>query len=251
MGRTTLADGKSRRTRRPTSHIRGLGLSLVGAAGIVGFPLGSSAALAAGSQGVAASALVNQACSVTLSAAAFQGRGHLSDGGSAMNVDFYFGSAGDLLSFTQRKDQTVSVITHELSIYLKGNQPFWQASTKNTKATALLANRWIDMTSDRKDASSIIKGLNKRTLLQDCRGNRSAVFAGHATVNGVKASKVHENSDQESDTYYIEEGSTPYILKVEASPSGKTSGEILFSDYGVQPVTTVPPGAIPISQLLQ
>jgi hypothetical protein len=237
--------------RRPHSRIRGLGLSLVGAAGIVALPLGSSAAQAAGTQGVAASVLVNQACSVTLSAPAFQGRGHLSEDGSAMNVDFYFGSAGDLLSFTQHKDQTVSVITHELSIYFKGNQPFWQASTKSTKAAALLANRWIDMTSERKDAASIIKGLTKRTLLQDCRGNRSAVYAGHATVNGVKASKVHQNSNQESDTYYIEEGSTPYILKVAASPLGKTSGEILFSDYGVQPVTSAPPGTVPISQLLQ
>jgi hypothetical protein len=194
---------------------------------------------------------VNHACSVTLSAAAFQGKGHVSGGSSGMNVDFYFGSAGDLLSFTEHKDQTVSVITHGPSIYIKGNQPFWQASTKNKKATAILANRWIDMSSDRKDASSITKGLTKKALLHDCRGNRSAAYVGHGTVNGIKVSKVHQNANQESDTYYIEEGSTPYILKVTASPSGSTSGEILFSDYGVQPVTSPPPGTVPISQLLQ
>jgi len=61
--------------------------------------------------------------------------------------------------------------------------------------------------------------------------------------------KVHQNSSGESDTFYIEKGSTPYILRMTARQSQKNIGDLVFSDYGVQPDTAAPLGAIPFSNL--
>jgi len=200
-------------------------------------------------ESVSAPTLLNHACSTTLAAPAFRGQGQITTGGKAINLDMYFGSAGDLMTVTQNGDQTINVIINGLSTYVKGNQPFWLSVTKDSGAASLLADRWIDMTSDHKDVAGMTKDLTKRALLSQCGRGSSATYVGHATVNGIKVSEVHLATSQESDTYYIENGPTPYILNVTGSPSQKDSGGLVFSDYGVQPDTSEPPGAIPISKL--
>jgi hypothetical protein len=221
----------------------GLGVGVIVAATL---PLGSPSALAAGSKHVSASTLLNQACSATLAAPAFRAQGHAHVDGTAASVDIYFGSAGTLMTLTQHGDQTISMIMNGPSTYVKGNQPFWQSVTNDSGATSLLAGRWIDMTSDRKDVASMTKDLDKKALLSQCGKGGSATYVGHATVNGIKVNKVHQASSSESDTYYIENGSTPYILRATSSPSQQNSGDLVFSDYGVQPDTSAPAGAIPI-----
>jgi hypothetical protein len=202
--------------------------------------------LAAGSKHVSASTLLSQACRTTLAAPAFRAQGHAEIDGTAASVDIYFGFAGTLMTLTQHGDQTISMIMHGPSTYVKGDQPFWQSVTKDSGATSLLAGRWIDMTSDQKDVASMTKDLDKKALLSQCGKGGSATYVGHATVNGIKVNKVHQSSSSESDTYYVENGSTPYIVRVTASPSQKNSGDLVMSDYGVQPDTSAPSGAIPI-----
>jgi hypothetical protein len=228
--------------------IEGSVLAAIGATVAATLPLGSSIALAASSKSVSASTLLDQACTATLAAPAFRGQGQINLEGKPIKIDFYFGSAGDLMTLTQHGDQTINLIINGPSTYVKGNEPFWQSATKDSGATSLLANRWIDMTSDRKDVASVTKDLNKKTVLSQCGRGASATYVGYATVNGIKVRKVHQASGQESDTYYIENGSTPYILKVAGSSSQRNSGGLVFGDYGVQPETSEPPDAIPISK---
>ena len=207
------------------------------------------ARLAAGSKTVSASTLLRRACSATLAAPAFRGQGRIVTGGKSITIDIYFGSAGDLMTLTQNGDQTINLITNGPSTYLKGNKPFWQSATKDSGAASLFADRWIDMTSDHKDVASMTKDLNKQSVLSQCGGGSSATYLGYATLNGIKAREVRQVSPHETDTYYIENAPTPYILKVAGSPSQKNSGGLVFSDYGVQPETSEPPGAISISSL--
>ena len=210
-------------------------------------PLGPSSASAASSKHVTAPALLKDACNATLAAPAFRAQGQISQRSRAMSVDAYFGSGGALLSVTQHGDQTFNVITNGHSTYMKANQPFWQSVTKNSGAAALGADRWFDVTSDKKDFADFAKSVNKKALLSTCGKGWSIAYVGTATVNGLKAIKIHETASQESDTYYIESGATPYILRFTGSPSQKNNGDLVFSDYGVQPDTSAPPGAIPFS----
>jgi hypothetical protein len=167
-----------------------------------------------------------------------------------MGVDVYFGSAGAMVTLTEKGHQTVSIIKNGHSIYMEGNRPFWHSETKNPGVASLAANRWIDMTSDKKDTAGIIKDFSKSAILPSCGSVGSTTYAGKAVVNGVKAYKLQEEGDgNEPDSGYVESGPIPYLLKVSLSPGQNDSGDLVFSDYGVQPDTAEPPGTIPISQL--
>jgi hypothetical protein len=250
-GLTRITGGEHMRASRRFRFgwIEGSLLAAIGATVAATLLLGSSSALAADSKNVSASTLLNHACHDALAAPALRGKGQVTTGGKTINIDFYFGSAGDLLTVTQNGDQTLHVIVNGPSTYLKGNKPFWLSATKDSGVASLLADRWIDMTSDRKDVADITKDLTKKSLLSQCGRGSPATYVGHATVNGIRMSKVHQAASGESNTYYIENGTTPYILKIAGSPSQKDSGGLVFSDYGVQPEASEPPGATPISEL--
>jgi hypothetical protein len=171
--------------------IEGSVLAAIGATLAVTLPVGSSSAFAADSKSLSAPTLLNHACSTTLAAPAFRGQGRITTGGKAINLDTYFASAGDLMTVTQNEDQTIDLIINGPSTYMKDNKPFWLSVTKDSGATSLLADRWIDMTSDHKDVASMTKDLTKKALLSQCGRGSSATYVGHATVNGIKVSKVH------------------------------------------------------------
>jgi hypothetical protein len=213
--------------------------------------LGSSSVVAAGSHQVSASTLLRRACEATSTASAFRVQGHITEGGTAMRLDIHFGSAGALITVTEKGDQTVRVIKNGPSVYMEANRSFWLSNTNNNRADAsLFAGRWIDMTSDKKDTAGIIKSFSKRAILPSCGGVGSTMYAGKAVVNGVKAYKLEEEgAGNKPDSGYVERGPIPYLLKVSLSPGQSDSGDLVFSDYGVQPDTAAPPGAISISQL--
>jgi len=165
-----------------------------------------------------------------------------------MSVSFYVGTAGNLYTITQHGDQTVSIITNGPSVYVKGNQPFWQQATDSSATASALTGHWLDVSSDKKDFGSLTGALGKKQLISQCSGNRSSSYEGQTTVNGVKVTKVHQNLTGESDTYYIEQGRNQYIVKISGSPTQKNSGNLVFSDFGVQPNTAEPAGTLPISQ---
>ena len=103
------------------------------------------------------------------------------------------------------------------------------------------------MTSDKKDSAGVTRDFSKKSLLSQCGGSGSTRYVGTTSVNGIKVSKVHFASSAESDTYYIERGPHPYVLKLTGSSKQGFSGDLVLSDFGVQPDTSEPPGAIPIS----
>jgi hypothetical protein len=210
-------------------------------------PLGSSGAAAAAASHESAPQLLHAACSATLAASAFRAQGHVTTGGSTVEVDVYFGSGGELLTLTQHGNETFHAIQNGPSTYIKGNGPFWRSSG-GSGAVSVLANRWIDMTSDKKAAASFTQEVSKGSILSQCGGGSSATYAGKATVNGTKVTKIHQDSSNESNTYYVETGATPYILRIAGDPSEKQTGSLVFSNYGVQPDTAAPAGATPISQ---
>jgi hypothetical protein len=210
-------------------------------------PLGSSSAVAVSPKHVPASTLLKDACAATLAASAFRVQGHITEGNTTLIVDIYFGSAGTLATVTQHGNQTVNMVMNGPSIYMKANQSFWQAETNNSGDAALGASRWFDVTSDKKDFAGLAKSLDKKALVPHCGQGSSSSYDGTGTVNGIKAIKIHRFSSQRSDIYYIESGSTPYLLRVTGSQSQKDSGDVVFSDYGVQPDTAAPHGAIPFS----
>lgn len=108
------------------------------------------------------------------------------------------------------------------------------------------------MTADKKDAASLTSNLNKGAILSECGRGSPATYAGGTTIDGSKVTKVHQDardgSNPESNTYFIKNGPTPYLLRIEGSEGQKDSGNLIFTNFGVQPDTTAPPGAIPISQ---
>jgi hypothetical protein len=237
--------------RRERPVPRWIEISLIATAGITlaATLLGSaSVALAATSHHESASKLLHDACRDTLAASAFRAHGHATTGGKSISVDVYFGSAGELLTLTQHGNQTVYAVMNGPSTYIKGNGAFWRSATNNAGVASVLANRWIDMTSDQKDMASLTKDINKQAILSQCGEGGTATYAGKAVVSGVKVTKVHQNANNESNTYYIEERPTPLIVRVTGSPHAKNSGDLFFGNYGVQPDTTAPAGATPISQ---
>jgi hypothetical protein len=225
-------------------------LAAIGATVAATLPLGSSSALAASSNRVSASTLLSNACKATFSASAFRFQGHVTSAGTAMSVDIYLGSAGDLATVTEHGDNTVRLIKNGPSFYMEGNRAFWLSNTNNNRAAAsLFAGRWIDVTADRKDLRDFLKSLNKGTVLSQCQSLGSASYAGNAVVNGTKVIKIHSYTSSESDTFYIEKGPIPYLLRVTTSQSQNDSADVVFSHYGVQPQTAAPAGAVPFSQL--
>lgn len=239
---------------RPSARVRGwfarcLPVVAIGAAGAATVTLGSPAVLAAGSNRPPASTLLKDACSATLAAPAFNAQGHLTLSGTKLSFDVYFGSNGELITLTQHGNQTMRAIIDGPSTYVNGNRAFWQSATNSRSAATVLAGRWIDMTSDKKDSTGLTKDVSKGNIMSQCGQGGSAAYAGSAVVNGVKVTKVHQNARTETDTYFIEVHPTPYILRVVGSPKNKDSGDLVLSHYGVQPNTAAPTGAIPISQL--
>lgn len=220
-------------------------------------PLGSAATAATAASAASAataatshepaSQLLHASCAATLAASAFHARGHVTNGGSTEQLDVYFGANGELLTFTQHGNQTFHSIQSGPSTYIKANAAFWRASG-GSAAAGILANRWIDMTSDKKATAGFTKDVSKQSILQQCGGGGTATYAGSGTVDGVKVTKIHQNSNHESNTYYVEAGSTPYLLRIAGNPSAKQTGDLVFSDFGVQPNTAAPAGATPISQ---
>ena len=226
-------------------------LAAIGAIAAATLPLGSSSVVAAGSNQVSASTLLSDACTASFGASALRFQGHITSGGTPMSVDVYFGSAGELMTVAEHGGaETFRIIANGPSIYMEANGAFWLANTNHNRAAAsLFAGRWIDVTSDKKDFGDVTKSLSKESILSQCRAGGSATYAGTAVVNGMKVIKIHHHTTSESDTFYIEKGPTPYILKLTGSQSQKDSGDVLFSDYGVQPHIAAPAGAIPFSQL--
>ncbi|HSZ37616.1 MAG TPA: hypothetical protein VK773_11040 [Acidimicrobiales bacterium] len=248
--RVTSEEGTTLERRRGPvpSWISGSLVATIAATAAALLPLGAPDALAAGASHVPATTLLHNACTATLGASAVHAHGQVSTGGKSMTLDVYWGSGGDLITLTQGADQTVHAIVDGPSTYFEGNHAFWQSVTNSSGTASLLSDRWIDMTSDTKDAASLTQSVNKTSILKQCGQGWSTSYVGSGTVNGVKAKKVHQDSNKESNTYYIENGSTPYILRVTGSPSQKDSGNLLFSGFGVQPNIAAPPNAIPISQ---
>lgn len=194
-----------------------------------------------------ASQLLKAACSATLAAPAFRAQGHIVTNKNLTSVDVYFGSAGELVTLTQHGNQNFRAIVNGPSTYIKGNGPFWRAAG-SAKTATVLANHWINMTSDKQASQSFTKDESKTSILQDCGSGGSSTYKGTATVNGTPTTKIHQNSPNESNIYYVEDGPTPYILRIAGNATAKETGNLVFSDYGVQPNTTAPAGAIPISQ---
>ena len=228
-------------------------LVTIGATVAAALPLGSSSVLATGSHRVSASTLLRNACKASFAAAAFRVQGHITSGGKTIGLDVYFGSAGNLISATQNGNQTFHVITNGPSVYMEANRPFWLANTNNNGAvSSLFADRWIDMTSDKKDTAGITKSFTKRTIFGSvCSANDfgSVSYAGNAVINGVKVVIVHQGHVTSPGNFYIESGPTPYFLRA-VGTSKKDNGLLVFGSYGVQPDIAAPPGAIPISQLI-
>jgi hypothetical protein len=162
---------------------------------------------------------MKDAYGATLGASAFRVQGHVNDDNTAMVVDVYFDSAGSLVTVTEHKDRTINLILDGPSLYMKANLPF--GSLRRTTRRL-------------------------RHPVQNC-ARSSSRYVGTATVHGLKAVKIHPSSGKESDTYYIKSGPTPYILRVTGSSSQNQSGDISFNDYGIQPDTAAPLGAIPFS----
>jgi hypothetical protein len=235
------------RGNRRNARIASPLVAAAAAAGVGLLTLGSSGVAAAATSHESARQLLHAACSATLAASAFRAQGHVTTGGSTVELDVYFGSGGELLTLTQHGNQTFHAIQNGPATYIKGNGPFWR-STGGGGAASLLANRWIDMTSDKKDAASFTQEVSKSSVLSQCGGGSAATYAGTATLNGTKVTKIHQDSNHESNTYYVEAGPTHYIVKIAGDPSEKETGDLVFGSYGVQPDTTAPAGAIPISQ---
>jgi hypothetical protein len=210
--------------------------------------VGSWGAFAAGSTSTSASALLNHACKDTVAATAFRVQGHVADGGKRLGVVIHFGSAGAILAVTRNGNQTVNLIVNGPSTYMKADRAFWGSVVKNPAAASLLAGRWFDVTSDKRDFAGLTRQLSKGSLFSKACVRGRATYVGHASVNGVKVIRIHETSSDESDTYSIENGATPLILSVTGSSSpAKGSGDLVFSEFGVQPDTSAPQGTIPIS----
>ena len=226
----------------------------IGATVAATLPLGSSSVLAAGPHAVSASTLLRNACKASFAASAFHVKGHLTSGGETISLDVYFGSSGDLMTATEKGDQTFHVIENGPSVYMKANRAFWLANSNNNRALAsLVADRWIDMTSDKKDTAGITKSLTKKTFFggacsSNYFGGGSASYAGNATIHGVKVFVVHQSHVKSPGTFFIENGPTPYILRGMGT-SQNDGGVLTFSNYGVQPDTSAPRGAIDFSQL--
>jgi hypothetical protein len=193
-----------------------------------------------------ASTLLNDACTATFVASAFRVEGHIGPG----RLDVYFGSTSEVITVTEKGHQTLRAIKDGPSTYFQGNRSFWQSFIGSRRAASLIAGRWIDMTSDPKDVAGFLNSLNEGVILSLCDVGGSATYGASATDNGVKVITVHQNSKDFSSTVYIEDGSNPYVLRIAARAPKSDSGDIVFSDFGVQPDIAAPRGAIPISQFI-
>lgn len=241
------------RRRRPVRGWIGLSAAAtIGATAVALLPVASPSAAAAHASRESAARLLSDACRATEASPAFRVRGEVDSGGSEIHVDLYFGSAGELLTMTEHGNQTLNAVVSGPSTYVKANRAFWQSATKSSGAASLLEGKWIDMTADKKDAAGVTKGLDKGAIMSQCGQGWSTAYAGETEVNGTEVTEVHQDSrdgsDTESNTYSIEKGATPYLLRIAGSETQKDSGSLVLTDFGVQPNTTAPPGAIPISQ---
>jgi hypothetical protein len=221
--------------------------AVLGAAAVlttVALPSGLAAA-----KGVSATQLLKAACQATLSAKAFQVQGSVTEGGSPLQVDVYFGSAGSLMQVTENGDRTINLITNGSSLYIKGNQAFWQAaggSGSSSSVTSALTDRWLDVSADTKDFGGLAKQLTKHSFLTQCTSG-STSYAGHGTVDGIPVTTLHQSGGGGPLTISVESGPTPYLIKIYKGGSTKNSGQLVFSDFNVQPDTSEPAGTVPLS----
>ena len=234
-----------RREARVLGWARKTLVAAIGATVVATLPLGSSSAVAARSHQVTASTLLSRACTVTAAAETFRIKGHTGSGGAQVSEDIYFGFWGGLITITEKGNQTFRVIQNYTSTYIEGNRAYWDARFPDVASVA--ADRWIDATSAKKYVASVTNLIQKWVDLP-CGSFGPASYVGNGVFNGSKVIKVRDDNGY---IIYIERGVSPYILRLSGSGGGGgPSGVLVFSDYGIRPDTTAPPGAIPISQLL-
>lgn len=246
---STVTKGRGRVSVRREARVLGWVtrslLAAIGATVVATLPLGSSSAVAAGSHQVSASTLLSRACTVTAASWVFRMKVHTTSGGAQVSEDIYFDPWGGLITITEKGDQTFHLIQNFTSTYIEGNRAYWDA--RRPEIASIAANRWIDVTSNKKFAASVTNLFQKKGDIP-CGSTGQAWYVGKGVFNGVKVIKV---LDDNLDTIYIERGTTPYILRVSGSGiAGGPSSVLVFSDYGVLPDDAAPPGAIPISELL-
>src|SRR6516225_1043692 len=218
-----------RREARVLGWARKTLVAAIGATVVATLPLGSSSAVAARSHQVTASTLLSRACTVTAAAETFRIKGHTGSGGAQVSEDIYFGFWGGLITITEKGNQTFRVIQNYTSTYIEGNRAYWDATSakKYVASVTNLIQKWVDL---------------------PCGSFGPASYVGNGVFNGSKVIKVRDDNGY---IIYIERGVSPYILRLSGSGGGGgPSGVLVFSDYGIRPDTTAPPGAIPISQLL-
>jgi hypothetical protein len=148
-----------------------------------------------------------------------------------MSLDVYFGFAGDLMTATQKGDQTFHVIKNGPSVYMEANRPFWLTITNNNGAVAsLFADRWIDVTFDMKDTAGITKSFNKKRLFGGaCSANDVGPVSdtGNAVCKGVKVFIVHQSDVKSPGAPSTSKtGPTPYLLRATGTSEGRRRSRI-------------------------
>ena len=187
-----------------------------------------------------AKAATNGTSTVTISGTVVTGGHRVS-----LNIVSGHGAGGGTIS---RDGETFRVVVTPPNIYMTADAATWTKVAGNAAAGQLLADKWIQTTTDNTDFGDFSRLVDISALTRTMTPTGTLSRGAVTTYRGKRAIPLIDHTSKDPGTMYVAATGRPYILGI-VSPKGKS--HLLFSHYGSAQPPAAPTTSISLSQLQQ
>lgn len=171
--------------------------------------------------------------------------------GSPMHIKAAVTTAGRCAVAGDFDGETMQLIgTGGTGAYLKGDADFWRdiAGEDGDAAAARLAGKWArltqqDFTGSGLDSLCVLDEVLDGLVSDDDKG--TLMKDEPTTLDGKPVIPLVHTMSDHTTTIYVSTGSTPYVIKSEAT-DGDSTQVGLYTDFGKPPHITVPPRSLTV-----
>ncbi|MGW6486200.1 hypothetical protein [Streptomyces sp. NPDC055056] len=177
------------------------------------------------------------------------------EGGESLALDIAVDSEKNCEGTVKQQGATAEVRHKSATLYLKGDEKYWQNSLKQQagadKLVSKVAGKWVKMPAGDDQLSGLCDKQGLLAALDEDKSERKGMSKdGSTSVDGTPAVKLTKKSGGKTLTMYVASEGKPYILKV-TTAGGSAPESTTFSDYGkpVQPEQPPAGATVDLKQL--
>ncbi|UGQ09490.1 hypothetical protein LO772_21395 [Yinghuangia sp. ASG 101] len=201
----------------------------------VGLPLGNQV----GSLDPAA--ILQRAQAATAASAFVHIKGQITESGTSdpFTVDMRFTSTGSDGTLV-RDGVTARVTRVQNQVWFQGDPRFWGEVGSSTEEEFVNRNKFIQIPVDDKKYAGMVENTYIERLVAKLLGEPGTLQKGETReVNGRKAIALTVGGGGGGTIWVATEGA-PYLMRFEAAPGGRTTGEVDFLGYNERTVIAAP-----------